>query len=195
MGTLIRGAILVSNFNNRKNVAGSGTTIVEITPSGVRRVFTQINPTTLPGLCPGGVGLTTALVILRSGWVIVGSLPTGDGTPASAQAGCLLVLDSNGRVAETIADDSIDGPWDMTALDEGQADTLFVSNALGGAVTVRPHAVNAGTILRLTPTIPAHGLPKVVSPSGHDLYFVDDSSNALRITTLPVGATSGQMHM
>jgi len=40
--------------------------------------------------CPGGVGLTTALVALRAGWVVVGSLPTADGMSDTAQAGCLL---------------------------------------------------------------------------------------------------------
>jgi len=40
---------------------------------------------TLRGLRPGGVDLTTALAGLRSGWVIVGSLPTSDGTSATAQ--------------------------------------------------------------------------------------------------------------
>ena len=30
---------------------------------------------------------------LRSGFVVVGSLPTSDGTSATAQAGCLIVLD------------------------------------------------------------------------------------------------------
>ena len=43
-------------------------------------MFAKINPATLPGACPGGVGLTTALVALKTGWVIVGSLPTTDGT-------------------------------------------------------------------------------------------------------------------
>ena len=39
----------------------------------------------LGGACPGGVGLTTALSVLRSGWVIVGSLPTEQqtATPSS----------------------------------------------------------------------------------------------------------------
>ena len=47
--------------------------------------------------CPGGVGLTTALAVFRAGWVVVGSLPTSDGTIATAEAGCLIVLNNNGR--------------------------------------------------------------------------------------------------
>jgi hypothetical protein len=50
-------------------------------------VFAEIDASKLPGPCPGGVGLTTALVVLRAGWVIVGSLPTADGTSATAEAG------------------------------------------------------------------------------------------------------------
>jgi hypothetical protein len=64
-GHLRQGNILVSNFNNKANVQGTGTTIVEITPRGQVSLFAQVNPH-LRG-CPGGVGLTTALSVLRSG--------------------------------------------------------------------------------------------------------------------------------
>jgi len=140
VGNLMRGDILVSNFNNSANLQGTGTTLVQIAPNGAFSLFAQIDPNTLPGSCPGGVGLTTALVVLRSGWVIVGSLPTSDGTSATAQAGCLIVLDSNGNVAETITDPQINGPWDMTVFDEtGEMGmpsraSLFVTNVLNGTV-------------------------------------------------------------
>ena len=77
-GHLGQGNTLISNFNDKANAQGTGTTIVQITPHGHVSLFAQINPN-LSG-CPGGVGLTTALVVLRSGWVIVGSLPTGTAT-------------------------------------------------------------------------------------------------------------------
>ena len=48
---------------------------------------------------PAGVGLTTALTVLRSGWVIVGSLPTKGGNVSGS--GCLIVLDRWGHVRET----------------------------------------------------------------------------------------------
>jgi hypothetical protein len=102
-GNLVQGDLLVSNFNNSSNLQGTGTTIMEISPAGVVQAFAQIDPSSLPGPCPGGVGLTTALVVLRAGWVIVGSLPTSDGTAATAQAGCLLVLNSTGQVVETFS--------------------------------------------------------------------------------------------
>jgi hypothetical protein len=82
-GILKKGNFLVSNFNNSKNQQGTGTTIIQITPgkngTGKVELFAQIDPN-LEG-CPGGVGLTTALVALRSGFVIVGSLPTKAGDP------------------------------------------------------------------------------------------------------------------
>src|ERR1700712_2179203 len=102
-GRLQRGHVLVSNFNNKANMQGTGTTIVDISPDGSVGLFAQISAASLPGPCPGGGGLTTALVVLRAGWVVVGSLPTADGTSATAQAGCLIVLDSNGHPVETFA--------------------------------------------------------------------------------------------
>jgi hypothetical protein len=153
-GLLQRGDVLVSNFNNSANDQGQGSTIVEVSPGGTVSQFAQIDPASLPGSCPGGVGLTTALVVLPSGWVIVGSLPTSDGTSATAQAGCLIVLNSSGVVRETISGYGINGPWDMTALDEGPVAELFVTNVLNGTVAASPNPaspniVNGGTVLRL----------------------------------------------
>src|SRR5215467_14590466 len=56
-GKLVQGDVLVSNFNNSKNLQGTGTTIVQITPGGHRTVFAHIRKFDLPGPCPGGVGL------------------------------------------------------------------------------------------------------------------------------------------
>src|SRR5580692_9821236 len=100
-GSLTKGNILISNFNNSQNLQGTGSTIVQITPSGTVTLFAHIDASTLPGPCPGGVGLSTALVALRTGWVIVGSVPTTDGKSDTVQAGCLLVLNSGGQVVET----------------------------------------------------------------------------------------------
>lgn len=170
VGRLQRGNILVSNFNNSANLQGTGTTLVQIAPDGTFSLFAQIDPSNLPGPCPGGVGLTTALVVLRSGWVIVGSLPTADGMADTAQAGCLLVLDSNGNVAETITDAQINGPWDMTVFDrtgeEGnhasQAD-LFVTNVLNGTVAGGGNIVNEGTVIRVALSVPPGSAPSVKS--------------------------------
>jgi hypothetical protein len=139
-GSLVEGNLLVSNFNNSANLQGTGTTIVQIAPDGTVSLFAQIDAHKLPGPCPGGVGLTTALSVLRSGWVIVGSLPTSDGTSATARAGCLLVLDSAGKAV------------DMTAFDAGSSADLFVTNVLNGTVSAGGKVVHEGTVTRLTLT-------------------------------------------
>jgi hypothetical protein len=165
VGSLHRGDVLISNFNNSTpppgGEQGRGTTIVRIPAGdtdqnpGDAPVFAQIDPKTLPGPCPGGVGLTTALAVTRTGFVIVGSLPTSNGVSNTAQAGCLLVLNSDGKVIETIAGGPINGPWDMTAVDHGFFTTLYVTNVLNGTLQASPdptvpgNVVNRGTVVRI----------------------------------------------
>jgi hypothetical protein len=163
LGKLHKGNVLVSNFNNSANQQGRGTTIVEIAPDGNVSLFAQINAANLPGACPGGVGLTTALSILDGRWVVVGSLPTADGTSATAQAGCLLVLNSQGRVVETFSGHGINGPWDMTAVNFGDVAELFVTNVLNDTVAADGAVVNEGTVLRLLVTTPDYGLPRLLA--------------------------------
>lgn len=162
-GKLVRGHVLVSNFNNSDNLQGTGTTIVQVAPDGSMDEFALIDAAHLPGSCPGGVGLTTALVALRSGWVIVGSLPTTDGTAATAEAGCLIVLNSHGRAVETFSGRLINGPWDMTALDADNLAVLFVSNVLNGTVAANGDPVNGGTVVRIVLAIPHHRMPVALS--------------------------------
>jgi hypothetical protein len=154
-GDLHRGDVLVSNFNNKANVQGTGTTIVQVSPGGKATLFAQITDKS----CPGGVGLTTALVSLRSGWVIVGSLPTKKGVISGP--GCLIVLDQFGNVRTTIAGPGIDGPWDMTALDQGGISELFVTNVLGGILG--KHNPNGGTVQRLLITSAPFKTPHVLA--------------------------------
>ena len=163
LGKLHKGSVLVSNFNNSANKQGTGTTIVEVAPGGHVSQFAQISAANLPGACPGGVGLTTALSILSGGWVVVGSLPTADGTAATAQAGCLLVLNSRGHVVETLSGHGINGPWDMTAVDFGGVAELFVTNVLNGTVAANGAVVDRGTVLRLLVTTPNYGLPRLLA--------------------------------
>ncbi len=149
-GDLRRGSVLISNFNNKKNLQGTGRTIVQITPGGKLSVFAKIRPNHLPGPCPGGIGLTTALTVLKGGWVVVGSLPTTNGMAATAKAGCLLVLDNTGHVRETISGHGINGPWDMTSVSFGHLAQVFVTNVLNGTVAANGKVVHRGTVLRLT---------------------------------------------
>ena len=117
-----------------------------------------IDPNQLGGRCPGGVGLTTALNILPGGWVVVGSLPTSDGTSATAQAGCLIVLDSYGHVVETWSGGPINGPWDMTAVPTRFGADLFVTNVLNGTVGANGGTVYGGTVVRIAVVL-FRGLP------------------------------------
>ena len=141
------GDILVSNFNNSANQQGTGTTIVDVNPQGQTSLFFQGSPT------PGALGLTTALGVLKRGFVLVGSVPTLDGTSATIQApGSLLILDQNGNIVTTLVDSQLlDGPWDLTVHDQGEKAQVFVSNVLNGTVT------------RIDLEIPRHGDPIIES--------------------------------
>jgi hypothetical protein len=162
-GNLRAGHILISNFNNGSNLQGTGTNIVDVAPDGSVGLFSQLNATSLPGGCPGGLGLTTALVVLEQGWVIVGSLPTTDGTSATAQAGCLIVLDSMGNAVETFFGSLINGPWDMTAFDGEHSAALFVTNVLNGTVAANGQVVHGGTVTRLDLKVSASAMPVLES--------------------------------
>jgi hypothetical protein len=220
-GKLVAGDILISNFNNggsppTGNLQGLGSTIVELTPSGHLSQFAKINAAELPpGGCPGGVGLTTALAILPQGFVVVGSLPTTNGMAATAQAGCLIVLDSSGHVVETISGAPINGPWDMTSVSQGENATLFVTNVLNGTVASGETPIDEGTVVRIrvhihgnhppkvgAPTVIASGFPErtdpaalVVGPTGvalgedGTLYVADTQGN--RIAAVPAALNRG----
>ena len=129
-GALNNGDILVSNFNNSVtagNLQGTGTTIVKIDPAGQTSLFYQ---------APAGLGLTTALGLLKAGFVIVGNMPAPAGTCASATAGSLLFLDKNGNLAGQTGNNpaKLDGPWDLTINDNGNTAQVFISNVLSGNV-------------------------------------------------------------
>lgn len=165
VGKLAVGHILVSNFNNSGNLQGTGTTIVDMAPNGTQTLFAELDAASLPGPCPGGVGLTTALVVLNQGWVIVGSLPTTNGKSGTAKAGCLIVLNSMGTPVETVYGSLINGPWDMTALERGQEADLFVTNVLNGTVAAKGGIVQQGTVVRVVLDLSASEPPAVQSLS------------------------------
>ena len=102
VGAIEKDDVLVDNFNNISNLQGTGTTIIRYRPSTKEtKLFAQV-PQKLKD-CPGGVGLTTAMTMLRSGWVIVGSMPSTDGTTRTKGDGCLLVFDAEGHHVATWA--------------------------------------------------------------------------------------------
>jgi plastocyanin/sugar lactone lactonase YvrE len=167
VGKLQAGQMLISNFNAKEsapeNGQGTGTTIMQVSTAGKVSTFATINAKGLPGTCPGGVGLTTALEVLPGGYVVVGSLPTTNGKSETAKYGCLIFLDSEGKAVKTIASSNIQGPWDATAKSEGSKTELFVSNALNGGAAKGTHTIKNSTVVRIELESGEHQTPKVLS--------------------------------
>jgi hypothetical protein len=186
VGDLKAGHVLVSNFNDSGNIQGTGTTIVQVSPGdGSVKPFAQVSDVN----CPGGVGLTTALVVLRSGFVIVGSLPTfptGSKMGTVSGTGCLIVLNSSGHLVETFADSFIDGPWDMTALDEGTSAVLFVTNVLKNiSSSLAPN----GFVSRIVLSIPRGGVPSISSGAGSEAVIASGFNTRTDSAALVIGPT------
>ncbi|TKC79931.1 hypothetical protein FAZ69_30275 [Trinickia terrae] len=176
-GTIDAGDLLISNFNNSSNQQGTGTTIVKITRDNKPVTFFQ----------GSGLGLTTALGVLRAGFVVVGSTPTTDGTSATVMPGTLLVLDRTGNVVAqwTPAMAKIDGPWDLTIFDRGSVAKIFVSNVLSGTVVrldvfidgngvhlVRATQVASGYLTRTDPNALVVGPTGLVYDPQRDVLYV-----------------------
>ena len=123
------GDVVVSNFNAPSNKQGTGTTIVKLVTDSKPVTFFQGQ----------NLGLTTALVVLKSGFVLVGNLPTTNGTTIRPP-GSLLVINPEGRLVSELKDATLlDGPWDMTVISEPSPPqtskvTVAVSNVLSGTV-------------------------------------------------------------
>jgi hypothetical protein len=211
VGLLVAGDTLISNFNASSNLQGTGTTIVEMAPNGAQTLFAQIDPSNLPGPCPGGVGLTTALTIVGDGYVIVGSLPVTNMGTGSPEAGCLIVLNNEGVPVETFSGNGINGPWDLTLSHFGFVDELFVTNVLNNTIAASP--TPDGTVLRLDlldfgahmPVLldttevgtgfdeQLNGMALVLGPTGdalgaNDTLYVADTVNS-RIAAIPDAST------
>jgi hypothetical protein len=87
---------------------------------------------------------------LKSGFVLVGNVPTQDGSSNTLQPGSLLILDSNGHQVLNLTDSTfLDSPWDLTINDLGDRAHVFVSNAVTGKIT------------RIDLSIPSGGVPSV----------------------------------
>jgi len=170
-GKIVKDDVLVDNFNNLSNLQGTGTTIVDYRPSTKQTTLFAKLPQKL-AQCPGGVGLTTAMTMLKSGWVIVGSTPSTDGTTATKGDGCVLVLDPNGQMVAAWSGPTINDPWgNMAVIDNGDSATLFISMAGFGLqspdvidpATKFPVRIKKATVLRLQLQIPQGKPPVLVS--------------------------------
>jgi hypothetical protein len=180
------GDILVSNFNNQNNLQGTGTTILRIDKAGnTSTYYTSSKP-----------GLTAAIGVLSDGVVLIGNLPTADGTPATVQPGSLTLV-YNGSSFGTIGTSaSVNGPWGMAVHDVGNGVTgtakVFISNILSGEITRFDITYNAGGV-NANQVIVASGFSHrtdpaalVLGPTGlaydsvHDiLYLASSAANAI----------------
>jgi hypothetical protein len=197
-GGLQAGDILVSNFNNDQNLQGLGTTIVRVSKSGsVSTFFTSPAKQS---------GLSAAIGVLSDGIVLVGNLPTADGTSNTAQPGRLAVLDRAGDFLGTLGTLSVvNGPWGMAVYDSGNGVSgtahVFLSNVLSGVVSRFDIAYTA-TSINATALVLASGFnhradPAALElgPSGlaydsvHNLLLVASSADNA-IYQIPSAATS-----
>ena len=169
-GMIQKDDVLIDNFNNSANLQGLGTTIVDYNPTTKKlTTFAQL-PRDLKE-CPGGIGLSTAMTMLKTGWVIVGSTPSNDGTTTTKGAGCLIVLDPHGKVASVIGGANVNDPWgNMAVVDKGDTATLFVSNSGFGVGSPNdkgpdgdPPVFKQSTILRIELAIADGKAPVVTS--------------------------------
>jgi hypothetical protein len=204
LGTTVlqQGDILVSNFNNSDNIQGGGTTIVRIDHLGQQTVFYQGK----------GLGFTGALGILSNGIVVAGSLPTTDGTAATATAGSLLFIDPRGNLLTTInGPGTINGPWGLTIHDfGGGAAQIFVSNVLNGNIVRFDVTYDAGAqsfnILRTVTVASGYSHRPdpgavVLGPSGlaydpaKDILYAASSTDNAVYAIAQAGAVTGTQGM
>ncbi len=194
-GVIAAGDVLASNFNGSANIQGTGTTIVKLRPSG---------PLAPPGAAETFytsplAGLSTALGVLRGGFVIVGNVPTVDGSFATIGQGALQVIDRNGNLVATWADPVLlDGPWDLAVDDDGARAHLFVSNLINGTVTRLDLAVAASGVTVLGMTMIAKGYTHVpnaaavaLGPTG---LAYDEGSDALYVASTADNAIYSVSH-
>jgi hypothetical protein len=188
-GPLRPGDILVSNFNNADNKQGTGTTIVRIGADGSFSTFFAGPPHPTGA---NGLGLSTALAVLKRGFVIVGNVPSTVGTVETPpEPGSLLVIDSKGNQLTPIIDPLvINGPWDMTVDDRGDKVTAFVSNAFAGNVVRLDLLVDSNGVTVVAKTVIASGYQHQIDPvtfvdaptglvydADHDTLFVASSAD------------------
>lgn len=162
-GEIGPGDVLVSNFNNSANVQGTGTTIVSFSPRGsvaapgsANAFFTSKLP-----------GLSTALGVLRAGFVVVGNVPTTDGAVPVFQ-GALQVIDRHGKWVQTLVSaEFLNGPWDLAIDDQGTSAHIFVSN------------VAIGTVSRLDVVVGSKGLTVTKMTTVAEGYTVQPNAAAV----------------
>ena len=201
-GTIAPGDVLVSNFNNSDNLQGTGTTIIKFTPNGGAVSPAGQASEFFKGSFPG---LTTALGVLKRGFVLVGSVSTTDGKFATIKAGPLLFLDRNGNViSPSPFTTKLDGPWDLTIDDQFDHARVFVSNVLNGtvtrldlAITASTMTVNAETVIASGYTFQENDAALILGPTGlaydpeDDVLFVASTADNTIFAVPQAGSRTG----
>ncbi len=150
-------------------------------------------------------GLTTALGVLKRGFVLVGSVSTTDGKFATIKAGPLLFLDRNGNlIPPSPFTTKLDGPWDLTIDDQFDHARVFVSNVLNGTVTRLDLAVKVSSVTVNTATVIASGYTSqendaalVLGPTGlaydpeADVLFVASTADNMIFAVPHAGTRTG----
>ena len=200
-GKIAPGDVLVANFNAKSNLQGTGVTIIQFTPSaGIVTPLVSVgqNGTATTFFTSNRKGLTTALGILRKGFVIVGNLPSASG------GGSLQVINGNGKLVNTFTDPKFSGPWDLTINDEGATAQLFVSNVVDGTVVRLDLSVSDTNVAILSKNVIAQGYAHrpdptafVLGPTGlafdkttNVLYVASTLNNAIYAVTAALTRTS-----
>jgi hypothetical protein len=195
-GSIAPGDVLISNFNNASNVQGTGTTIVKLTPNGtvVPSVALGSGGTAVTFFTSSPTGLTTALGVLQGGFVLVGNVPTTNGTFGTISQGSLQIIDRHGKLIKVVNDNVfLDSPWDLTINDNGYQAQVFVSNVKSGTVSRLDLAVGSSdvTVLRETTiatgyTVQPNTAAVILGPTGlaYDrttdiLYVASTADNAI----------------
>jgi hypothetical protein len=170
-GRIKAGDVLVSNFNNSAGVQGTGTTIISFSP-------TREGGVALPGsantfFMSKLAGLSTALGVLRGGFVVVGNVPTTGGSFPVLQ-GALQVVDHNGNWVQTLTNATyLNGPWDLAIDDHGASAHIFVSNVAIGTVSrldvsVGPKGLTVDKMVTIASgyTVQANPAAVILGPTG-----------------------------
>jgi hypothetical protein len=153
-GRLQRGDVLVSNFNNSHNLQGTGSTIVEVSPTGQQTLFAQI----------------TRSDVADTGENRITAIPGAVTRLTSAGTG--FVLTSGGR---------LNGPLGLTIAPNG--DVLTVNGGDGYMWRPPRAAPRSPTSCCSSGSPPGSGalFGLAVAPHGSGVYYVDDATNFLRL--------------
>jgi hypothetical protein len=141
-------------------------------------------------------GLSTALGVLKGGFVIVGNVSSPDdsecGCGSTPSGGSLQVIDRNGNLVTTLTDNSggnvFGSPWDLTIVNEkGSTAQVFVSNVLSGTVGRLDLVVGPTTVTIQRSFVVAQGYATGLDPAAFVLgptgLAVDHSGNLFVAST------------